>query len=242
MVAGMVLTLLILVMQAANADIPSDIVVAADKSLSEESRRAAFDRVVAEGRSDTTALIQAGLDGEDTPTRWVAIRALGHIGGFPIQQTLLELLSDPEPAIRSAAIGALAEVGNRSHSGQIAQLLTDPAILVRASAANALGELRDPSVVSALDHALSASDNYYRGTSLWVRPHFVTAMGAIGDIQALPALLRGLEDEDPDVVDASLRALERISGFSMADGRTPEEEREAWRRWTTTQIQQRGFR
>lgn len=231
-----------LLMQSANADIPSEIAVAADKNLPEESRQAAFDRVVAEGRANTAVLVQASLDGEDTPTRWVAIRALGHVGGQQVQQTLLELLSDPEPAIRSASIGALAEVGSRSHSGRIAQLLTDPAILVRATAARALGELRDPSTLYALDDALSASDNYYRGTSLWVRPHFVMAMGEIGDARALPALMRGLDDDAPDVVDASLRALEQISGVSFADGRTPEEEREAWRRWAIPQIQQRGLR
>lgn len=236
------MVILFLLLQQALADIPSELVVAADESLSEESRQAAFDRVVTEGNQNVRGLIEACRDGDDTRVRWVAIRALGHVGGPQARETLLALLEDPEPAIRTAAVGALGELGDRATSRRIAEMLSDPAVLVRAAAASTLGILRDPVVLPALDDALSSTDNYYRGSSLWVRPHFVAAMGAIGDLAALPALLRALDDADPEVAATSIRSLEAISGLSFADGRTPTEESEAWRRWATTQIQRRGIR
>jgi len=241
MAAGIVLTLM-LAAQSAFADIPSDLTVAADKSLPQSSRQSAFDRIVSEGARDPALVVQASRAGDDTPTRWVAIRALGHIGGPQSRDALLGLLEDPEPAIRTAAVGAMGELGERAYSHRIAEMLSDPAVIVRAAAAETAGSLRDPSLIPALEAALSSQDSYYRGNSLWVRQHYVAALGAIGDMRALPVLLKALDDPDPNVADVSLRALEQLSGISFADGRDPVTEREAWRRWATAQIQQRGIR
>lgn len=233
---------LLLAVQVAFADIPSDLAVAADQNLPEESRRAAFDRVVREGAADPSPLIIASQTGEDTRQRWVAIRALGYIGNPQGRTTLVTLLEDPEPAIRTAAVSALAEVGDPAYSQRAAAMLADPAVIVRAAAAGALAEMRDPKTVSALVAALESSDSFYRGSSLWVRQHYVAALGAIGDLSALPALLRALDDDDPSVSAVAVTALEQLSGFSFADGRDEQEERAAWRRWATTQIQSRGLR
>ncbi|CAN0461652.1 unnamed protein product, partial [Ectocarpus fasciculatus] len=136
----MVLTLL-LAAQLAFADIPSDLAVAADQTLPEPSRRAAFDRLISEGAANPNPLIIASQTGDETRLRWVAIRALGHIGSPQGRTTLVTLLEDPEPAIRTAAIGALAEIGDPAYSRRAAELLSDPAVIVRAAAAGALAEM-----------------------------------------------------------------------------------------------------
>jgi HEAT repeat protein len=241
MAAVMVLSLLLSI-PFALADISSDLVLAADSSLSQDSRQAAFDRVISDGAMNPSPVVTASQASEDTRLRWVAIRALGHIGSPPGRAALVGLLEDPEPAIRTAAVSALGDVGDRAYSRRVAELLNDPAVIVRAAAAGTLGTLRDPSAISALEDALSSPGSYYRGSSLWVRQHYVAALGAIGDMRALPALLRSLDDDDENVADTSLRALEQISGVSFADGRDPVSEREAWRRWTTAQIQRRNLR
>jgi hypothetical protein len=63
-----------------------------------------------------------------------------------------------------------------------------------------------------------------------VRRKYVEAMGEMGR-DAAPCLARALSDRDPVVVEAARKALEKIAGFSYREGRTADQEREAWRRW-----------
>jgi hypothetical protein len=219
-----------------------EIVLASDQERSESERRAAFDRLVMIGATDLSTLSRVSLDtANSTRQRWVAIRAMGHVGGYGVEQTLVDLLEDPEPAIRTAAISALGDVGGSAYSIRIAAALQDPAIIVRAAAAEALGKIRDPSTISALVSALASSENYHRGTSLWVRRHYVVALGEIGNVQALPVLLGAMDDDDIEVARAAIGAFERISGFTFSDGRSTDEERTAWKRWASAQIQSRGL-
>lgn len=226
----------------ASAGAAEEILLASDQERAEPERRAAFDRLVQIGSTDLSTLTQVSVDLEgDTRQRWVAIRAMGHVGGYGVEQTLVDLLADPEPAIRTAAVSALGDIGSHSHSTQVADGLQDPAIIVRAAAAEALGKLRDPSTIDALAAALADPGNYHRGTSLWVRRHYVVSLGEIADVHALPALLGAMDDADPEVAQASLSAFERIAGFTFSDGRSGDEEREAWKRWASAQIQSRGL-
>jgi FOG: HEAT repeat len=150
--------------------------------------------------------------------------------------TLLTLLDDEQPAIRAAAVQALGDLGDRKTAGVIAAKLQDPAVIVRAGAAEALGKIRDQGTVQALSDAVMARDNYYRGSSLWVRRHYVASLGEIGSRDAVPTLLRTLDDADEGVRTASVKALEGIAGFSYAEGRDLEQQREAWRRWAQAQV------
>ncbi|RME26011.1 MAG: HEAT repeat domain-containing protein [Deltaproteobacteria bacterium] len=214
-----------------------DMALASDPDLPVAARQEAFDRIVALGATDIAMVRSLALDEDaDTRKRWVAIRALGHIGGAQAEQILVGLLSDPQPAIRAAAVGGLGEIGDRSHTDDVAALLRDPAIIVRAEAATALGAMGDPQAVPALAQALEDPTNYHRGTSLWVRRHYVIALGEIGDKSAVPALLRAMDDPDPIVAAEVVPAFEKIGGFSMGEGRSPEQERDAWRRWASAQI------
>ena len=226
----------------AHAGAMDDVVLASDQERTETERRAAFDRLVQLGATDMRTLISVGseLDG-NTRQRWVCIRAMGHIGGQGAETALVALLEDPEPAIRTATVSALGDVGSPLHSARIAETLRDPAIIVRAAAAEALGKIRDPSVISALGDAVADPDNYHRGSSLWVRRHFIVALGEIGDVRALPILLGAMSDGDEEVAQATIAAFERISGFTFSDGRSPDEERSAWKRWASAQIQSRGL-
>ncbi len=221
----------------ARAGAPEDLALAADASADEATRMAAFDRLVALGATDMGhVLAVAGSADADARQRWVAVRALGRIGGARAREALVGLLADDMPAMRAAAAQALGDLGDRTVTGRLTPLLDDPAILVRASAAEALGKLRDPSAVPALDRALASRDNYYRGSSLWVRRHFVAALGAIGDEAAVPALLRCLDDADEAVSAEAVRAFEKVAGFSYADGRDLDEQKAAWRRWAAARL------
>ena len=229
-------------MPVAHAGAMEEILITSDQERTETERRAAFDRLVQIGFTDLSILSQVSLDEEGgTRQRWVAIRAMGQVGGIGVEQNLISLMDDPEPAIRTAAVSALGDVGSSTHSARVASGLQDPAIIVRAAAAEALGKLRDPSTINALGDALVDPDYYHRGTSLWVRRHYVVALGEIGNINALPTLLIAMDDDDPEVARATISAFERIANFTFSDGRDTDEERTAWKRWASAQIQSRGL-
>jgi len=225
-----VLLLAALLALPARGDAVAEVRRAADRDLPEAERLAAFEAAAAQGHGD--AVRELALDASADPReRWVAIRVLGRVGSPPAVEALQRLLADPSAAIRAAAVAAAADTGRADLAEPVAALLEDPATLVRTAAADALAVFRQPRTVPYLERALDDPTNTYRGQSLWVRRHLVAAMGAIGDGSALPALIRCLDDRDPAVSGAALRALEQVTGLTWADGRTAAEEREAWKRW-----------
>ncbi|MDP2304819.1 MAG: HEAT repeat domain-containing protein [Pseudomonadota bacterium] len=214
----------------AYAGVPEDVVGAADTDMPTELRKAAFDRLATP--ENVAALTRLG-DAADTPKpqRWVVIRALGPIGNDEARVALLHFLAAKDASARMAALGAIGDRGDRTLSGYAAARLADPALLVRAAAADALARLGDPGTLSDLERALQDPTNHYRGASLWFRRHLVDAMGAIGTEAATPYLARALDDTDTTVVTAAVAGLEKVAGFSYGEGRTPEQELAAWKRW-----------
>ena len=210
---------------------------AADTSLTQSAREEAFGRLVDLGATDTQFLYDIAQDtAANTRHRWVAIRALGQIKSPKAERILLRLLSDPEPAIRAAALGGLGDLGKKSNLSLIASHLEDEAIIVRAASAEALGKIGASKSISFLERALDSQSNYYRGTSLWVRQNYVIALGEIGHKDAYAVYIKTLNDVDPLVVKATIQALEKTAGHSFGQGRTEEQELEAWRRWLNNNL------
>lgn len=214
----------------AYAGVSDDARTAADPDLPTELREAAFAHLAA---PTSAAGVMEAIGDKTTPKtqRWVLIRSLGTNPSPEGLAFLLNLLNSTDALVRVAAVEALGDRDDRSLSGKITARLEDPALLVRSAAADALGRLKDPSTLGDLEHALADPSNNYRGASLWVRRQFVDAMGNIGGDSAVAYLGRAMDDADPDVARAAMNGLERIAGFSYKEGRTPEQEREAWRRW-----------
>lgn len=236
MVALTVITAL-LALVAGLAGPVEDLTLAAQKDAPEAVRMAAFDRLVDLGATDMAHVLKVSADdGADARERWVAVRVLGKIGGDRSREALLKLLEDDMPAMRVAAAGALGDLGDGLACKPLAARISDPALLVRGGAADAVGVLGCENAVEALSEAVFSRDNYHRGSSLWVRRHFVEALGQIGDKAALPTLLRALDDADPEVAGAAIGAMEGVARFSYSQGRSADQEREAWRRWATNEL------
>ncbi len=225
---------LLLLAISAHAGLDEFVTRASDAELPKVERQAAFDELVKTGYGDE--LIALAEDPQvDARQRWVIVRAIGKIDSPPGIQALERLLHDEISGIRAAAALALADTGNAAHADKIVPLLEDKAVIVRGTAADALTVLGAPSAVPYLARAMDDPSNFYRGESLWVRRHFVLALGASLDKSALPPLIRCLDDDDSDIVDAALVALEQVSGVSWADGRSREEQIQAWMRWYANQ-------
>lgn len=214
-----------------------DLAQAADADLPEEARMEAFDRLVAAGATDIGVVSRVALNDEgDTRRRWVAIRALGKVQGDQARELLLQLSENPEPAIRAAAVQAMGDLGDQRNSEVLIARLQDPAVIVRAGSAEALCKVGDRTAIAPLDRALRSSANFYRGASLWVRRHYVAALGCIGGRETIPVLLRALDDDDQSVQSSAVLAFREVAGFSYEEGRTPDEELAAWKRWAADQL------
>jgi HEAT repeat protein len=223
-------------LRIAAADPAADLSRAADPTLPEAARMEAFNRLVSAGTNDLRALRAAAADASgDSRRRWVAIRALGKVGGTGPRDTLLQLLNDPQPAVRAAAAQALGDLGDRTVHTALVPALQDPAVIVRAAAAEALGKVGDANAVPALAAAFTARDGWYRGSSRWVRRHYVVALGQIGDRSAIPTLRSALDDADTAVQAAAVGAFEALAGFDYRQGRSLAEQKDAWRRWAGAQ-------
>ncbi len=226
------MSILFMLVSLALAGAGEDLSEASDAELGLTARMAAFDRLVQRGTTDITLVQQVAADPDgDARERWVAVRVLGQVGGPAARSVLLSLLSDKMPAMRAAAVQALGDLGDITTTQQVIPLLDDPAVIVRAGAAEALGKLRSAGAVDPLATALMSGRSYYRGSSLWVRRHYVEALGAIGDAAAVAVLARCLDDSDETVQVAAVGALGQVAGFDFADGRDFDEQRAAWRRW-----------
>lgn len=216
---------------AAFAGVPEDVEFAADANKPLELRQDAFTRLHETPAVPTLLRIARDKD-TAPPRRWVAVRALGLNPAPEASAALVEFLSAELAATRIAALFALGERKDRAFSGAIAARLEDKALLVRQAASDALALLGDPATLPDLSRALQDPSGTYRGTSMWVRRHYVEAMGAIGTEAAIPHLAGGLADSDVDVVTASMLGLEKVARFSYAEGRTRPEQVEAWVRWS----------
>jgi len=224
--------LILALFAAALAAVPADVVTASDENLPQDQRMAAFERVVANYDALSTDVVALAQEEDgDSRHRWIAIRVLGQIPADETMDVLMALTGDPQPAMRVAAVQSLSTGGSMNASAKIATMLTDDAMLVRAAAADALGTMRDSSTVGDLARALDDPTNYYRGNSLWVRRHYVYALGNIGNSAAVPALIKCFDDQDPEIVTASLESMKAIVGYDFSEGRSQEEHIEAWRRW-----------
>lgn len=136
--------------------------------------------------------------------------------------TLLEQLTDPDPAVR---VAALAEIGQWDTDTEdpalveravscAAAALQDSARAVRWEAAYALGALAHPAGIAPLEAALSrAAADGDTGLQLVI----VKALGKIGTAEAIPTL-RMMQQADTPCLQVAARLALRRAG---ADGDTP---------------------
>lgn len=162
--------------------------------------------------------------------RWRAVVVAGHTGDEATARTAQH---DPDPVVRELAISALARLGVATDADIVAAL-TDPDSRVRRRAAmlagarptiSLLGPLHDPDplVVESVawacgeqeqvDDAVLARLVHLAGAApdALVREAAVAALGAIGDVRGLPAIVAACDDK-PAVRRRAVLALAPFDG------------------------------
>jgi len=121
---------------------------------------------------------------------------------------LIARLRDANPYVRSEACQELSSLGFEGQEA-VAVLITalneDPVNWVRFAAAEALGKIGPAAEASVPDLIRALQED-----RLGVPREAATALGRLGAVQAIPALVAGLEHEDRDVQVASAAALGEI--------------------------------
>ena len=188
----------------------------ANPLLPEEHAQALFDELVANGEIAVPSLVATFRSGQSgDQENWVAARALGRIGGTAAIRALTSGLDSPRIITRLGAVSGLTLIADKDTVPALEQALFDRAMTVRAAAADALAIIGSRKSSLALSKALNLPANYHQGRSHFVRMHIVQALGNIGSIGGIEALIGVLgEDEEPLQIAASL-SLEKITGTSF---------------------------
>lgn len=206
--------------------------------IDEDIAQQRFDQIVAMGASALPTLASTFRDGKASDFEaWVAARAMGRIGGDGAMNTLIGGLESPRIILRLGAVSGLELLGDRRAVEPLQRALFDKAMTVRASAADALATLGDRASSKSLVEALNLPGNFHQGQSFFVRHHIIMALGKIGSIAGIAALMAVLDESDPDLQLLATRSLTEITGMSFRDnnlGSTApptEAELESWRQW-----------
>jgi len=210
---------------------------AASPTLPTKIAQARFDELVARGASALPTLARIYRDKSSAELEiWVAARAMGRIGGDGARNTLVAGLSSPKIITRLGAVSALELMADKESSEPLEKALFDRAMAVRAAAADALAAIGSRTSSVALSEALNIPANFKDGKSLFVRRHIVDALGTIGSIGGLDALVGTLDDQEPDLRLAAVNSLQQITGMSFRGGAGAEapvsaDEVQSWKNW-----------
>ena len=210
----------------------------ASPTLPEPSAQALFDQLVVRGAGVLPSLAAAFRDKQsDDTVVWIAGRALARIGGPGVRVTLTEGLSSSRVIGRLAAVSGLTILKDPSSAEALERALFDGALVVRSAAADALGVMGSRRSSTALSESLNVPGNFRDGQSLFVRFHIVAALGSIGSIGGIDALISVLDGQEPALQALAVASLEAITGNRFADPSAPhgaapgKDEVSRWKSW-----------
>jgi HEAT repeat protein len=163
-------------------------------------------RVIAAGHAGQVDLPRQALGDPDPDVQAAALSALARAGALTTSDAVRALQHGPTALRRRVPDAALTVVGPGSRSilyDVLTRALADPDPLVVVGAAWFLGERRVAGAVAAL--AVTAQSH----ADMRCREAAVAALGAIGQVAGLPAVLGALDDK-PTV---RRRATVALAGF-----------------------------
>jgi len=161
----------------------------------------AIEQLAAWQPPEAVSALRALAKGEAPPAvRSRALVALGAFGG-EAAETILALAGDEHAAVRSAAMEAIARAGVARGKPAVRRGLEDPRGAVRLAAASAAHRLEMPEAaeaVRAMAHGMRSTRHRLRAIELEAE---------VRGSEALPAMRRRLEDDEPRIRAAAVRAI-----------------------------------
>lgn len=134
---------------------------------------------------------------------------LGNSEGKSVISVLANLLQDNNPRVRANAVEAISNFGDECNVPLIIPLLNDPNNRVKANAATALWKFGGLRMVHEMKDMLKGHEDK------WSRSSAAYALGEMGGIHVVPALLDALNDPMPEVRRNVIKALGKIGDASI---------------------------
>jgi HEAT repeat protein len=161
-------------------------------------------------RADVERLIGASVDDPDPRVRAAALGALVRVAPHAALESWPRAVTDAAPAVRRrAAELAPGLVAPAAVVPDLLDLLDDPDVTVVEAAAWAVGELGEHAIGAGAVGRLSLAAGGHRDAL--AREAAVAALGALGDPDALPAILVACDDK-PAVRRRAVLALAPFDG------------------------------
>ena len=133
--------------------------VIANRDEARDVRRRAIEAVGSFDTIETSAIVRAAYESEDSAMRQSAIYAMGRSSNSAWLPIALSETNAADPAIRYEAANACGLLGDESTIPQIAALIGDEDIEVQCAAAIALGNIGGPTAKRALRRALDVGED-----------------------------------------------------------------------------------
>lgn len=200
--------------------------------LPEANRRETVEK---HGSNAYPLLKQVSFDSNQTlQLRWRAMVIMGQVFPHQAQRDLLSALRSPEWFMRNAAIIALSHGNKKVATRWAVRLLDDDALVVRTAAVQALNRLNAREIEPILWTKLSDAKNFKNGKSLWVRKHIAETLAKFARNGQEAKFIQLLDDADPRVYPAAIRALEGITGQQLSNSKSILEQKQSWLAWWQT--------
>ena len=135
------------------------------------------------------------------------LSALADRGDMSVGPLFLKAAKDANPDVQAAAIDGLDKVGDRSS----VLVLAEAAANGQAAARTSLYDLRGPAIDDAIVSAIGTSSGK-------VKVELIMAAGDRGSTAAADALVKAVEEQDPDVHREALKALKNVAGPAQVPG------------------------
>lgn len=158
--------------------------------------------------------LQIALDDSSTDIRKIAAEALGRIKDERAIESLLQALHDPQPEVSTDAARALIRIGGSSRT-RLFEKLSDPDPQVRQVVVSTLRYVQDNAVIPLLIEALGNSAPEVRSIAAQSLGNFHNRQAVM---DAIPALVATLQDEDFNVAWAAATALRRLGYVAAQPG------------------------
>jgi len=158
----------------------------------------------------------------DDPGKWMeAENALAKMGPKVFGRLESELGTAQKPSEAAVLMSTMSRIDRERSVAPIAAKAGDTNVMIRQSAVVMLGEIGDKRAGDTLVTCL-ADKKYY------IRRDAAAALGMVADRRSIPALVRTSNDNDPEVKQASMTALNKITKMQFSTGKE-------WQEWWMSQ-------
>lgn len=183
-------------------------------------------------------------ENETLESRWKSVTLYAALKKEASLPMLTQWAKSPQWFLRNASLVAARTVSAEKAHDIALQLLQDKALVVRSAAVDVLSEDLKAEDRKTLWKEFSASYNFHRQQSLWIRGQILKTLANVPERSEKANFALALEDKDSRVYAQAVQALEKITKLKLGDNlqiknkvkiEDMEKKRALWIQWARNQ-------